>query len=81
MKLRKVSQLFDTLDPSPFRETDLALQAEDYTLIARWSFPTVSQLKSSSICRLTNCGKRIYPISQPRSDTTLAFEVRPSHVN
>lgn len=30
MKLRKVSQLFDTLDPSPFRETDLAPQAEDY---------------------------------------------------
>lgn len=30
MKLRRVSQLFDTLDPSPFRETDLAPQAEDY---------------------------------------------------
>ena len=30
MKLRKVSQLFDTLDPSPFRETDLAIQAEEY---------------------------------------------------
>ena len=30
MKLRKVSQLFNTLDPSPFRESDLALQAEDY---------------------------------------------------
>jgi hypothetical protein len=28
MKLRKVSQLFNTLDPSPFRESDLALQAE-----------------------------------------------------
>jgi hypothetical protein len=30
MKLRKVSQLFNTLDPSPFRESDLALQTEDY---------------------------------------------------
>jgi hypothetical protein len=30
LKLRKVAQLFDTLDPSPFRETDLAVQAEDY---------------------------------------------------
>jgi hypothetical protein len=29
-KLRKVSQLFDTLDPSPFRESDLAVQAEDH---------------------------------------------------
>ena len=30
VKLRKVSQLFNTLDPSPFRESDLMLQAEDY---------------------------------------------------
>jgi len=30
LKLRKVSQLFHTLDPSPFRESDLALEAEEY---------------------------------------------------
>lgn len=30
MKLRKVAQLFDTMDPSPFRESDLAVQAEEY---------------------------------------------------
>ena len=30
MKLRTVSQLFNTLDPSPFRESDLAIQAEEY---------------------------------------------------
>ena len=30
MKLRTVSQLFNTLDPSPFRERDLAKEAEDY---------------------------------------------------
>ncbi|TWI68074.1 hypothetical protein IQ16_04599 [Bradyrhizobium huanghuaihaiense] len=30
LKLRKVSQLFNTLDPSPFRESELALDAEDY---------------------------------------------------
>lgn len=30
IKLRKLAQLFDTLDPSPFRESDLALQTEEY---------------------------------------------------
>ena len=30
IKLRKLSQLFNTLDPSPFRESELALEAEDY---------------------------------------------------
>jgi hypothetical protein len=34
MKLRKLSQLFNTLDPSPFRESELALEAEDY-IVAR----------------------------------------------
>ena len=36
IKLRKVSQLFNTLDPSPFRESELALEAEDY-IVARAS--------------------------------------------
>jgi len=30
MKLRTVSQLFNTLDPAPFRERDLAKEAENY---------------------------------------------------
>lgn len=30
MKLRRVSQLLHTLDPSPFWESDLALEAEEY---------------------------------------------------
>jgi hypothetical protein len=30
IKLRQLSQLFNTLDPSPFRESDLALDTEDY---------------------------------------------------
>lgn len=30
MKLRRVSQLLHTLDPSPFRESDLSLEAEEY---------------------------------------------------
>ncbi|MET4719463.1 hypothetical protein ABIF63_003569 [Bradyrhizobium japonicum] len=30
MKLRRVSQLLHTLDPSPFRESDLAVEAEEY---------------------------------------------------
>ena len=35
LKLSKVSQLFHTLDPSPFRESDLALEAEEY--IVEWA--------------------------------------------
>ena len=35
LKLRKVSQLFHTLDASPFRESDLALEAEEY--IVNWA--------------------------------------------
>jgi hypothetical protein len=34
IKLRKVSQLFNTLDPSPFRESERALEAEHY-IVAR----------------------------------------------
>ncbi|RTL48753.1 MAG: hypothetical protein EKK40_16815 [Bradyrhizobiaceae bacterium] len=30
IELRKISQLFNTLDPSPFRDSDLAKEAEDY---------------------------------------------------
>jgi hypothetical protein len=39
MKLRKVSQLFNTLDPSPFRESDLALQTEDYIVSRALELP------------------------------------------
>jgi hypothetical protein len=35
LKLRKASQLFHTLDPSPFRESDLAHEAEEY--IVDWA--------------------------------------------
>ncbi|HEY0236973.1 MAG TPA: hypothetical protein VGC86_18250 [Afipia sp.] len=32
IELRQVSQLFNTLDPSPFRDSDLALEAADYVV-------------------------------------------------
>jgi len=35
LKLRKVAQLFHTLDPSPFRQSDLAIEAEEY--IVDWA--------------------------------------------
>ena len=35
LKLRKVAQLFHTLDPSPFRQSDLAIEAEEY--IVGWA--------------------------------------------
>ncbi|HEY6412498.1 MAG TPA: hypothetical protein VIX42_02350 [Edaphobacter sp.] len=39
LKLRKVSQLFHTLDPSPFRESDLSLQAEEYIVDSALELP------------------------------------------
>ena len=35
LQVEKVGQLFDTLDPMPFRERDLYRQAEDY--IVGWA--------------------------------------------
>jgi hypothetical protein len=35
LKLRKASQLFHTLDPSPFRQSDLSAEAEEY--IVAWA--------------------------------------------
>lgn len=35
LKLRKVAQLFHTLDPSPFRQSDLASEADEY--IVAWA--------------------------------------------
>jgi hypothetical protein len=35
LKVEKIGQLFDTLDPTPFRERDLDRQAEDY--IVSWA--------------------------------------------
>jgi hypothetical protein len=39
LKLRKVSQLFDTLDPSPFRQSDLDSKAEEYIVDWAWELP------------------------------------------
>jgi hypothetical protein len=39
LKLRKVAQLFDTLDPSPFRESDLDARAESYIVESALELP------------------------------------------
>jgi hypothetical protein len=39
LKLRRVAQLFHTLDPSPFRDSDLAREAEDYIVGWAEDFP------------------------------------------
>ena len=44
MKLRTVSQLFHTLDPSPFREKDLAKDAEDYIVDQAEELPNGIQI-------------------------------------
>ena len=44
MKLRTVSQLFQTLDPSPFREKDLAKEAEEYIVDQAEELPNGIQI-------------------------------------
>lgn len=39
LKLRRVAQLFHTLDPSPFRDSDLAREAEEYIVGWAEDFP------------------------------------------
>lgn len=39
IELRQISQLFNTLDPSPFRESDLALDAADYIVDCATDLP------------------------------------------
>jgi hypothetical protein len=50
MKLRTVSQLFNTLDPSPFRERDLAKEAEDHIVNYAEDVPKEFQSKLSCTC-------------------------------
>jgi hypothetical protein len=47
LKLRKVSQLFHTLDPSPFRESDLALEAEEYIVNSAQELPRTALIEIS----------------------------------
>ena len=54
IKLRKVSQLFNTLDPSPFRESELALEAEDYIVARALELPIDVPIEIIVIYRQTN---------------------------
>ena len=45
LKLRKVSQLFHTLDPSPFRDSDLALEAEEYIVDRALELPKAAPIE------------------------------------
>ncbi len=45
LKLRKVSQLFHTLDPSPFRESDLALEAAEYIVDRALELPETATIE------------------------------------
>lgn len=45
LKLHKASQLFHTLDPSPFRESDLALEAEEYIVDGALELPKTAPIE------------------------------------
>lgn len=45
LKLRRVAQLFHTLDPSPFRDSDLALEAEEYIVGSALELPKDAQIE------------------------------------
>jgi hypothetical protein len=46
VRLREMSQLFDALDPSPFREKDIDRRVEEYIV------ETVKELSSKDVCSL-----------------------------
>jgi len=45
LKLHKASQLFHTLDPSPFRESDLAPEAEEYIVNSALELPKTAPIE------------------------------------
>lgn len=45
LKLRRVAQLFHTFDPSPFRDSDLAREAEDYIVSWAEDFPVAAPIE------------------------------------
>src|SRR5580692_8876470 len=47
LKLRKTSQLFHTLDPSPFRQSDLSAEAEEYIVAWALELPKNAPLEIS----------------------------------
>jgi hypothetical protein len=43
LRIEEIAQLFDTLDPFPFRERDLDKHAEEYIVSWAREFPRISQ--------------------------------------
>lgn len=57
LRLREVSQLFETLDPSPFREKDLSRDAEDYIVDSVRELP--SRRPSELVIFLDQAARRV----------------------
>ena len=53
MHLREMSQLFDSLDHSPFREKDLDRNAEEYIVESLKELPSPSVLRTGDLPRST----------------------------
>jgi hypothetical protein len=51
IRIEKVSQLFHSLDPFPFREKDLDKEAEEFIVSWARELPSDSNSRSSFICR------------------------------
>lgn len=56
VRLRELRQLFDSMDPSPFRERDLAPAAEDYIV------ESIKELPTRASCAL------VLHVDQPQAD-------------
>jgi hypothetical protein len=68
LRLREVNQLFDTLDPSPFREQDSSRSAEEYILESARELP--SKTPSGVIIYLDQ------PANQPDEERAVGDAIR-----
>jgi hypothetical protein len=68
LRLREVAQLFDTLDPSPFREQDLSRRAEEYIVESARELP--SRKPSGVVIYLDQ------PASQPDEERAIGHAIR-----
>jgi hypothetical protein len=55
IRLRRLQQLFNSLDPSPFHERDLDQEAEDYIVESADEFPLQTPLHLVVYLPRTNC--------------------------
>ena len=70
LNLSRLSQLFNSFDPSPFHERDLDENAEEYIVSSAEEIPHQRPISLLSICPPINCLTRAHPAS-PKQFTTI----------